>query len=271
VATAFEYRAHPVGPLVTAGLALHPLSQAADLLRFYRGYLAEAPDELFPVLSFMPAPRAPFVPESVQGQPVVAALVCHCGSLEAGARAIAPLRAFGSPLAQQIGPVPYEVFQHLPDAAHPPGCRVERRAHHLDTLDDEVIRTLVAHAPGSATPLSTFQVLPWGSGAAGRVLPGSTAVGPRDGGFAVDYISTWTDPAEDERHLAWLAEAWEALRPFARPDVNINFLGDEGEDRVRAAYGPETYRRLQALKDRYDPTNLFRLNQNIPPTGVEHG
>jgi FAD/FMN-containing dehydrogenase len=271
VATAFEYRAHPVGPLVTAGLMLYPAERAADLLRFYRGYLAEAPDELFPVVSFMTAPPAPFVPASVQGQPIVAAFVCHCGSLEEGARAIAPLRAFGSPLVEQIGPMPYLVVQHLADAAQPPGRYYDRRAHHLDGLDDEIIRTLVAHAPGTVSPLSTIQVVLWGSGAVSRVPAGSTAVGPREAVAGVEYFAAWTDPAEAAQHLGWLADAWEALRPFARPEVNVNFLGDEDEARIRAAYGPDTYARLVALKQRYDPTNLFRLNHNIPPKVVEYG
>jgi FAD/FMN-containing dehydrogenase len=271
VATAFTYRAHPVGPLVTAGLRLYPLERAAELLRFYRDALVQAPDELFAMVAFMAAPPAPFVPAHVQGQPLIAIMAIHCGSLEQAARDLAPLRAFGTPVVEQIGPMPYLAAQHLADAAHPPGWRYGRRGHHLDTLDDDVIRTLVEYAPGTTSPLSQVHVLPWSTGAVGRVPAGSTAVGPRTGPFAVDYFATWTDPAEDTRHLDWLAGAWEALRPFARADVNINFLGDEGQARIRAAYGPETYTRLAALKQRYDPTNLFRLNQNIPPTGVEHG
>jgi FAD/FMN-containing dehydrogenase len=268
VATAFEFVAHPVGPLVTAGLMMYPAERAADLLRFYRDYLAEAPDELFPVISFMTAPRAPFVPDSVQGQPIVAAFICHCGSLEDGARAIGTLRTFGSPIVEQIGPMPYGGYQHLADAAYPPGRYYERRGHHLGVLDDQIIRTLVAHAPGTVSPLSSVQVLFWGDTAVSRVPAECTAVGPRDAFAGVEYFAAWTDPAEEPRHVAWLTDAWEALQPLARPEVNVNFLGDEGQARIEAAYGPETYMRLVTLKQRYDPTNLFRLNQNIPPTGT---
>jgi berberine-like enzyme len=246
VATAFELRLDPVGPLVTAGLVLYPVERATELLRFYRDYLADAPDELYAVVTFMTAPPAPFAPASAHGSPVVALFVCHCGALEEGTAAVALLDALGSALAEQIGPMPYGVVQHLPNAAHPPGRRYERRAHHLDALGDNVIRTLVAHAPGAESPLSSVQVLPWGSGAVRRVAPASTAVGPRDTPVAVEYFAAWTAPEEEQekRHLGWLAEAWSALRSFAR---------------------------LVAVKQRYDPTNLFRLNQNIPPTDANHG
>ncbi len=267
VATAFRYRLHPVGPLVTGGLLLWPVAQAAALLRYYRDYMAAAPDELFAVVAFLTAPPAPFVPEALRGAPAVALIVCHCGSLADGAQAVAALRAFGPPVVDQIVPMPFVAVQHLADAATPPGWRYDRRARQLDALSDAVIAALADQAPGSDSPRSVVLVIPLG-GAVRRAPAASTATGPREAAFAVELLAAWTDPAEDGRHLGWARRLWTALEPHARPEVNVNFLDEDDEGQVRAAYGPETYQRLVALKDRYDPTNLFRLNHNIRPSDL---
>lgn len=264
IATSFQYRAHPVGPLVTAGMVLYPADQATQILRFFRAYLADARDEMFALVTLLTAPPAPFIPEQLRGAPAVAVAVCHCGSLEEGEQAVASLRSFGPPVVDQIGAMPYNVFQHLPDAAHPAGHQYERRGLLLDTLDDACIAALVAGAESKTSLFSSVQVIGMG-GAISRVPADRTAVGHRDASFAVEFFADWVGEQGADQHVRWVQDCLGGLQPFAREDNTINFLGDGGEDEVRAAFGPEAYRRLVELKSRYDPTNFFRLNQNIKP------
>lgn len=265
IATAFQYRIHPVGPLVTAGMLLYPAHQGSQVLRFFREYLADAPDEMFAVVVLLTAPPAPFVPEYLRGGPAVAVVVCHCGTPEEGEQAVAPLRSFGPPAVDQIALMPYNVFQHLADAAHPGGRQYERRGLLFDTLDDECIAALVAQGARRRSPFSTMQVISMG-GAMARVPADRTAVGHRGASYAVELFADWLDPQEVGGHLRWVHDCLRELQPFAREDNNINFLADGEEDDVRAAYGTATYQRLVALKNKYDPTNIFRFNQNITPT-----
>jgi FAD/FMN-containing dehydrogenase len=265
VATAFEYRLHPVGPLVTGGLALYPGARAAAVLRFQREVMATAPDDLTMNVVFLTAPPAPFVPAALHGQPMVAVSLCHAGPLEEGARTVAQLRAFGPPALDLLGPLPYTAQQRLTDAGVPFGQRVYLRSEHLQALSDAAIDTIVARAAGATSPLSFAAVYPLG-GAVGRVGEHATAFGHRDTPFDIVIFSIWTDAREDDRHLQWGRAFGAAMRPFSR-GVYVNELGVEGQARVRAAYNPQSYDRLVALKNTYDPTNLFRMNQNITPTG----
>ncbi len=264
VATAFEYRLHPVGPIVLGGMALHPAERARDLLQFVRQFMASAPEEVGVTVAFLTAPPAPFVPEAARGKPVVAIVACHCGSLEAAERDLAPLRAFGPPVVDLIQPMPYVAVQQLVDAGAAYGAHhVYLKSDHLAELSDSAIDTIVTNASAVTSPNSLVLVFPLG-GAVARVAEDATAYGNRKAGWDYVVYSMWTDPREAERHTAWARTFAGAMQPFAI-GAYVNEMVDEGEERVRAAYPPATYGRLAALKRKYDPTNLFRLNQNIKP------
>jgi FAD/FMN-containing dehydrogenase len=264
VATSFEYRLHPVGPIVLGGMVLHPPSRAAELLRFLREFVASAPDDLGLTVAFLTAPPAPFVPEPARGKPIVAVLCCHCGSIDDATRDLAPLRAFGPPAADLVQPMPYVAVQQLVDAGAEYGAHhVYLKSDHLAELADPAIETIVEHAAKMTSPASMVLVLPLG-GAVARVPSDATAFGHRSAGWDYNAYAMWADAREPDRHIAWARAFSAAMQPFAI-GAYVNEMVDEGEERVRAAYPPATYRRLAELKKKYDPTNLFRLNQNIRP------
>ncbi len=257
VVTSFEYRLHPVGP-VLAGMVLHPLAKAREVLRFYREYARSAPDELTAFAAMM---------TSHEGDPVVAVVVGYIGDLDAGEKLVAPLRKFGMPLVDTIAPMSYVQLNMLFDAAFPYGG-VQRywKSSFLKELGDDALEVLVDRAATLPSPMSMvgfFHV----HGAATRVDPDATAFGLRDDQWDYDVISQWDDPAESARHIQWTREFWTAVEPFATGAVYVNHLDAEEGARIRAAYSnSSSYGRLVALKNKYDPTNLFRLNQNIRPT-----
>ncbi len=267
IVTSFEYRLHPLGPTVLAGPIFYPLERAREVLRFYRQFIAAAPDELTTILNLRRAPPVPFLPQAMHGRPVIAVNVCYAGAIEAGERVLRPLREHGRPLADLVAPKPYTAHQSMFDATVPHGWHYYWKSWELGELDDEVIEVLVRHAAAATSPLSYCIIFQLG-GAISRVGERDTAYAHRDMGHNVNINAVWTpgDPSP-ERHVDWAREFWSALEPLAPGPVYVNFLGDEGEERVRAAYGPEKYERLAALKQQYDPTNFFRLNQNIRPTG----
>ena len=264
IVTSFEYRLHAVGPTVLAGVILHPAARAREVLSFYRDYIASAPDELMTIVVLRMAPPAPFLPEEVHGQPVVIIAVCWAGPVEEGERAIAPLRRFGEPLADLIRPTPYASHQALLDASVPHGLGYYWKSEYLRPLSDAFIDTLVAHAWPFPTPESYTAVFHMG-GAVGREDPDGSAFEDRRATHAMTIDGVWSEPAASGACIAWARGFWEAVRPHSTGRVYMNFLGEEGEDRVRAAYGPTKYERLRALKRKYDPTNFFRMNQNIVP------
>lgn len=264
VATSFTFRLHPVGTVV-GGMAFWPAEKASDLLHFYREYLATIPDELTTFVAFLVGPPAPFLPESLHGVPLVALATCHAGDIAEGLRVVQPIKDFGPPGADLIGPMPYEVHQTLFDPLLPRGLRYYVKSVYLDELSDDALCTLVEHAARMTSPLSLVTLQHYG-GAVSQVDPDATAYSYRNAAFAVTMGAAWTDPAEDERHIAWSRDFYAALLPLSH-GVYVNFMGmGEGEDRVKAAYGEKTYQRLVALKNTYDPTNLFRVNHNIRPT-----
>jgi len=262
--TSFEYRLHPIGPMVTGGVLLYPAARAREALRFYRDYMATASEDEMVAFAFQSAPPAPFVPAAVQGAPVVALALCHVGSRAEGQRAIARLRAFGPPLAEAMGPMPYTAVQSMMDEGMPFGRHVYLRNDHLTGLGDDVIDVCVRQAAAVTSPLSIVVVIPLG-GAVARVGEHETAFSHRQTPFDIDVFGIWTDPRESDRHLAWGRGFGAALQPFSR-GAYINEMGSEGDERIRAAYNPQNYARLVALKNTYDPTNFWRMNQNIKPT-----
>jgi FAD/FMN-containing dehydrogenase len=264
VVTCFEYRLHRVGPLVTGGAAFYPTRSAEAVLRCYRRLMATAPDELAAQCNFLVAPRAPFVPSELHGVPVVAVAVCHTGSVEDARRDLACLGELGRPLLDRIRPMPYTAVQRLFDAAGRFGPMVHGRSGHLPQLSDGVIEILVRHVGRMTSPLSIVMISPLG-GAVARVGEYDTAFSHRHAAYSYAINAVWTDPSQSEPSIRWAEELWNALRPYSE-GVYVNELGNEGEGRVREAYTLPTYQRLVRLKERYDPTNLFRHNQNIPPT-----
>ena len=264
IATSFTFRLHPVSTVV-GGLAFWPAEKATDLLRFYREYIRSVPDELTTLVGFLVGPPAPFLPESMQGVPLVALGVCYSGDVEEGLRVVQPIKEFGPPGADLIGPMPYAVHQSLLDPILPPHLRYYVKSVFLDELSDEALETLVDCSAGMTSPLSLVTLQQY-RGVVSRVEPDATAYAYRNAAFAVTMGAAWTEPAEDDIHIAWSRDFYAAMLPLSH-GVYVNFMGmGEGEDRVRAAYGDKTYERLVALKNKYDPTNLFRVNHNIRPT-----
>ena len=255
VVTSFEYRLHPVSTVLAGGLS-YPLSKAHEVLRFYHGFASGCPDELSTVASLGVSP---------EGEGVVSVSVCYCGPAEEGERVLRPLREFGSPLADNIQPMAYTALQSAPDAGFPPGRRHYWKSSYLKELSDEAIEVMVrfvSEMPSPTTGVGLQQM----HGAASRVDPTATAFPHRDEHYDFLILSQWADPAESERNVEWTRSLFEAMEPSFEGGVYVNNLGDEGEDRVREAYGAN-YERLLTLKGKYDPTNFFRLNQNIkPPT-----
>jgi FAD/FMN-containing dehydrogenase/pimeloyl-ACP methyl ester carboxylesterase len=264
VVTSFEFRLHPIGPIVFGGMLMYPASMAAGVLANLRDVMADAPDEVGSGLVLLTAPHEEFVPEPVRGQPVVGMIVCYAGPLEQGEEALRPLREFGPPALDLVGPMPYTAVQRLIDPGYPAGMRNYWTGDFLEGLPDEAIDVLGRFHLSTPSPLTQIILLP-GGGASARVPDGTMAIGERQAPFNLHITSLWPDPADDDANIAWTRELSAAMKPFTTGRVYVNFIGDEGQDRVVASFGQEGYARLQALKQRYDPDNLFRSNQNIKP------
>jgi FAD/FMN-containing dehydrogenase len=268
IVTSFEYRLHPVGPTVLAGPIYHALEDAPAVLHFYRDFVAEAPDELTTIVTLRMAPPLPFLPEAVHGRPVVSVGVCYAGAVERGEAVLRPLRRFGTPLVDAVGARPYIELQRLFDPTVPHGWHYYWKSWELPPLKDEAIDVMVEQAARLSSPRSYMIVFQLG-GAVARVGEHYTAYAQRAAAHNVNINAVWLpDDPEPERHVRWARECFAALEPAAAGRAYVNFLGDEGQDRVRAAYGGEKYARLVALKRRYDPDNVLRLNQNIDPRGA---
>jgi FAD/FMN-containing dehydrogenase len=264
IVTAFEYRLHPVGPMVLGGPIFWPLADAAEVLGRVRELAPRAPDELGLALFLRLAPPGPLVPPDWYGRPVLGLVPVWTGDPAAGQRALAPLRRVARPVADNVRPLPYLFLQSMVDAANQHGLHWYWRSQRLPELADGAVEAVVGLAGAITSPLSYVAGFAMG-GAAARVDPDATAVGERGTGFELNIVAGWPppDPAP-ERHLAWVRQGWTALRPHAN-GVYSNFLSDEGPAGVQAAFGSRL-RRLTALKDRWDPANVFRHNANIAPS-----
>ena len=263
IGTSFTYRLHPIVPRVTGGAAFYPAVRTGQVLRWYREFMADAPDELSAQCNVLRIPPVPFIPAELHGEPVVAIAVGHVGPPEEAERDLAPLRELGKPLVYRIKPMRYATLQCLYDAAGRFGSLVHGRSGHLPALTDGAIDALARHAPLIRSPQSIVMISPLG-GAVARVGEFDTAFSHRKSAFSYAIDAVWNDPGESEPSIRWAEDMWAALRPFSA-GVYVNELGDEGPHRAREAYHPATWARLRRLKDRYDPENVFHLNQNIPP------
>jgi FAD/FMN-containing dehydrogenase len=253
VVTNLEFQLHPVGPEVLAGMVMHELSNGKEALQFYREFTHEAPDEMATWAALMTPP---------DGQPMVAILACYIGGLDAANEVAAPLKQFGPPAADMLQPMPYVNTLTFFDEAMPKGRYNYWKSNLLKRLSDNTIEALVDGFKDVGSPYSSILIEHLG-GAMSKVSQDATAFGRRDALYDCVMMPAWTDPAESESHIAWADTLWRDIQPDA-DGVYVNYLGDEGEERVRSAYGPN-YDRLARLKAKYDPTNLFCINQNIKP------
>jgi FAD/FMN-containing dehydrogenase len=252
VVTAFDYQLHPLGTIL-GGMVVHPLSRARSVLQLYRDFTRELPDELTAACAMLTTP---------DGKPVIGILVCYCGDLSQGERVIAPLRKFGPPLVDRIHPMPYAELLTMLNSSVPAGRHYYVKGGSLQALGDGAIDALVDSAESSTTPYSLIAFTQL-HGAASRIGEGETAFPLREEHHEFFIQASWEDDGQ-ERHVQWARQSYQMLERFMSQRAYVNFLGDEGTARVRAAYGPN-YQRLVALKTRYDPENIFHLNQNIKP------
>jgi FAD/FMN-containing dehydrogenase len=262
VVTTFELRLHELGPMVLAGLAGWPVEKAPEVLRGWRDYVEDAPDELSTGCVVLTAPPEEFVPEPLRGQPILGMAAMYVGDPEEGAPVIQPLKDLG-PAFDVIGPMPYTAFQAMLDPGNQPGFRNYWRGEYLSGLSDEAIDTFVDHNREPVSPLIQTVIFRLGQ-AVKAVGEDDAAFSHRDADYMVHPLAVWEDPGDDERVISWVRELSEAMRPFETGGVYLNFTPED--DRVRDAYGAAKYERLVELKDRYDPDNLFQHNQNIAPS-----
>ena len=266
IVTSFEYQAYPVGPQVTAGIVIHSMEKAREVVGFFREFSASAPEELCCLLTLRLAPPAPFLPPEVHGKPIVGIAVCHSGSLEDGERAVLPLKEFGEPLADTIAPKPFVVHQTLFDVAMAPGRHYYWKSHYLPEFLEAAGNVLMGHAAKISSPHSSILVFQLG-GALARFGETDTPAGNRNAAYVLNVAASWEDPTHTDEQITWARGCWSDMQQFSTGGVNVNFLtGEEGDKRVRAAYGDANYKRLVEIKNKYDPHNMFRLNQNIPPS-----
>lgn len=255
IVTSIEYRLHPVGP-VLAGPIFHPLAHARDALNFFLEFSAGAPDELTTTAALVTLP---------DGTPAVALACCYCGSAAAGERVVAPLRAFGSPLADHLQAMPYTGVQSMLDGFFPPGRRHYWKSSLTSRVPPDVVDVLIEHVRRKPSPF-TIVALQQFHGAAARVAPHETAFAHRGDRFDCLILAQWSSPADSDANIAWARELWAAVEPHVDAAVYVNNLGDEPDAVVRAAYGPN-YSRLASIKAKYDPANVFRSTQNVLPLG----
>lgn len=261
VATSFEFALHPLGPVVLAGLLAWPGDAGRDVARAYRGIALDAPDELGSGLVFLTGPPEPFIPEHLQGTTLVAVAVVWAGQVEDGEEAVRPLRDL-APEVDLVGPMPYADFQCMID--DPPGQRNYWTADYHDEFPDDALEVFVKYGFERKSPLAQQILLPWG-GEVARVAEDATPMTKRTARWVTHPFAVWADAADDDANIGWARGFHRDITAYANGGTYLNFIGNEGEDRVRAAYGDEKYGRLSTIKAGWDPGNVFRGNQNIKP------
>jgi FAD/FMN-containing dehydrogenase len=264
VVTGFTYALHPVGPEVIGGVVAWPASEAEGVLELYRALADGAPPELTLVAILRRAPPAPWLPADQHGQPIVAILACHSGGLDAGERAVAPIKAFGSPIADVLTRRPYTQLQALLDATQPEGRRSYWKSDYLGGIDQRFWERIIEHAARIVSPHSSIIVFQLG-GAVQQHAEDHSPVGNRDARYVFNVLGSWERPEDDSANIDWARRAWSDLTQFSTGGTYLNFLtDDEGSLRTRAALG-RSLPRLAEVKARWDPDNVFRVNRNIRP------
>jgi FAD/FMN-containing dehydrogenase len=267
VVTSFEFALSPLGPEILAGLLVWPMDVATDVLGVLRDLAADAADEVGIMGNLRLAPPLPVIPEELQGQPIAALVLTYAGAIDDGQHVLADMLArLPAPAVNGVAPKPYVVHQRMFDAALPHGRHYYWRSHKLGPLDDAATATLITQAQAISSPLSSIAIFTQG-GAVARVPEDATAFANRDAAHDVNIVASWMpDDPEPDRHIEWVRQTFDALAPQSR-GVYVNFTSDDADDRVRTAYSESQWQRLVALKSKYDPTNVFHLNANIPPQG----
>ncbi len=264
IVSRFEFRLHPVGPEVYAGMFVYPLEQGRAVLKGFREFMANAPDELTVAALPRKAPPLPFLPAEVHGRDIVAMVFCYSGNPAMGEAATRPLGTFGKPYGSLAGPMPYVAWQQITDPLSPPGARNYWKSHNLTILSDRFIDTLVGFAERLPSALCEIPVISLGGQI--RALPAdSTAYPHRDAAYVMNVHGRWEGPDQDEQVVRWARDLWSATEADATGGTYINFMTTDEAGRVpSAAYGP-AWKRLTRVKAQWDPDNFFRMNQNIPP------
>lgn len=263
IVTRFEFQLHPVGPEVLSGLFVFPFDQAKSVLTRFARFTETMPDDLNVWMVARKAPPLPFLPEEVHGKEVVVLALCYAGDPAEGESLIEPLREFGTVLGEHIGVQPYAAWQQAFDPLLTPGSRNYWKSHNFSQISDGLIDAIIEYAGELPSPQCEIFIGSIG-GETGRVAPEAMAYSSRDANYVMNVHGRWDSAEEDEDCIAWAREFFDRSQPFASSGAYVNFLTQEESDRVASAYGP-TYERLRELKTKYDPTNLFRTNQNIQP------
>jgi FAD/FMN-containing dehydrogenase len=263
VVTRFTYRLHPVGPQVLSGLIVYPMAQAKSVLRQYRAFMAQAPDELTVWTVLRNAPPLPFLPASAHGKPILALALLYTGDPDQGRALVHPLHHFGTPVGAFVGVQPYSAWQQAFDPLLAPGARNYWKSHNFTQLDDGLLDVVLTYAESQPSPHCEIFLAALG-GATMRPAPDAVAYAHRDTRFVMNVHGRWETAAEDQRCIGWARDFFAATKPFASGGVYVNFMTADEADRIPSAYG-SNYRRLAEVKAKYDPDNLFSANQNIRP------
>jgi FAD/FMN-containing dehydrogenase len=263
IVTTFTFALHQIGPMVWGGMIIFPPQRAGEVMRAYRDFVAKAPDEVGSGLAFVTAPDEEFVPEPARGHPMVGIICCYVGRPEDGPAAYAPLLEM-EPAMAMVDVMPYVVVQGLIEGGNQKGALNYWTGDFYDDLPDEAIDALVEIATQPVSPMTQIIVVP-GGGAVARVDDDAMALGSRQAAFNLHFLGMWTDPADSPRNIDYIRTLAGSLKRWSTGAAYLNFLGDEGMGRIEASFGPEKFARLQQLKTTWDPDNLFRHNQNIPP------
>ena len=263
VVTSFLFEVHPLST-VYAGPMLWHMEQAEGVMRWYRDFIEQAAEDSNGFFAFLVVPPGPPFPEHLHGKTMCGIVWCYTGSMDEAEAAFRPIRQeLGPPALDLVGPLPYPMLQSMFDALYPPGHQWYWRADFVNELSDEAIRLHLRYGSEIPTMQSTMHLYPV-NGAAHRVGPHDTAFSYRDATWAEVIVGVDPDPSNNERITSWTKEYWEALHPYSGGGAYVNFMMDEGQERVRATYR-DNYERLAQIKNKYDPNNLFRVNQNIKP------
>jgi hypothetical protein len=267
IVTSFVFRLHEVGPIIYGGMLVAAPDRAGEILRFMREYMADAPEDLGGAVAFVSAPPEEFVPPEMHFKPIAGVVLCWTGDHAEGERVIAPIREAAQPLMDMVGPMPYVALQSMLDGGAAKGINAYMKAEFMEELSDAAIDKFVAHGNARPSPSTQLLLEPMG-GAIRKTGHDDTALGGRDVSWCYHALGMWMEPGEEAEtaHREWARKLAADLDPDTTDGVYLNYTSDVGEERVRKSYGPEKYARLVELKDKYDPTNMFHLNQNIKPS-----
>jgi FAD/FMN-containing dehydrogenase len=267
IVTSFVFRLHEIGPIIYGGMLVADPAKAPEVLRFMREYMEEAPEDLGVGVAFVSAPPEEFVPPEMHFKPILGIVICWSGDHAEGERVVAPIREIAQPMMDMVAPMPYVALQSMLDGGGPKGIRGYMKAEFMNEMTDAAIEKFAMH--GAARPSPTTQIIlePMG-GAISKLGEDDTALGRRDVAWCYHALAMWMEPGEEAEaaHRDWARKLSADLEPETTNGVYLNFTSDEGDERVKKTFGPEKYAKLVALKDKYDPANMFHLNANIKPS-----